>query len=101
MTKSALVVLTLMLTAFMVSAAQGQDTVEVSKITCEEFASYKIMDPEKIAIWLSGYYNGKQGNTSIDRVQFNENTKKLEEYCLQNGEIPVMHAFEKLFGESK
>jgi acid stress chaperone HdeB len=101
MTKSALVVLTLMLTAFMVSAAQGQDTVEVSKITCEEFASYKIMDPQKIAIWLSGYYNGKQGNTSIDRVQFNENTKKLEEYCLQNGEIPVMHAFEKLFGESK
>ncbi len=101
MTKSALVVLTLMLTAFMVSAAQGQDTVEVSKITCEEFASYKIMDPEKIAIWLSGYYNGKQGNTSIDRVQFNENTKKLEEYCLQNGEIPVMQAFEKLLGESK
>jgi acid stress chaperone HdeB len=101
MTKSALVVLTLMLTAFMVSAAQAQVTVEVSKITCEEFASYKIMDPQKIAIWLSGYYNGKQGNTSIDRVQFNENTKKLEEYCLQNGEIPVMHAFEKLFGESK
>jgi acid stress chaperone HdeB len=101
MTKSALVVLTLMLTAFMVSAAQAQVTVEVSKITCEEFASYKIMDPEKIAIWLSGYYNGKQGNTSIDRVQFNENTKKLEEYCLQNGELPVMQAFEKLFGESK
>ena len=101
MTKSALVVLTLMLTAFMVSAAQAQVTVEVSKITCEEFASYKIMDPEKIAIWLSGYYNGKQGNTSIDRVQFNENTKKLEEYCLKNGEIPVMQAFEKLFGEGK
>jgi acid stress chaperone HdeB len=101
MTKSALVVLTLMLTAFMVSAAQGQDTVEVSKITCEEFASYKIMDPQKIAIWLSGYYNGKQGNTSIDRVQFNENTKRLEEYCLQNPDTLVMQAFEKLAGESK
>ena len=101
MTKSALVVLTLMLTAFMVSAAQAQVTVEVSKITCEEFASYKVTDPEKIAIWLSGYYHGKQGNTSLDRIQLNENTKKLEEYSLQNGEIPVMQAFEKLFGESK
>ena len=30
-----------------------------------------------------------------------ENTKKLEEYCLQNSEMPVMQAFEKLFGESK
>ena len=77
MTKSGIVVSTLMVTAFVVSAAQAQVTVEVSKITCEEFASYKVMDPEKIAIWLSGYYNGKQGNTSVDRVQFNENTKKL------------------------
>ena len=59
------------------------------------------MDPEKIAIWLSGYYHGKQGDTSIDRIQLNENTKKLEEDCLKNPEILVMQAFEKLFGESK
>ena len=58
MSKSALVVSTLMLTAFVISAAQAQVTVED-----EEFASYKVMDPEKIAIWLSGYYHGKQGNT--------------------------------------
>ena len=80
MTKSALVVSTLVLTAFVVSAAQAQVTVEVSKITCEEFASYKVMD---------------------HRVQFNENTKKLEEYCLQNPDTLVMQAFEKLAGESK
>ena len=87
--------------ALIVSAAKAQDIVEVSKITCEEFAAYKIMDPAKIAIWLSGYYNGKQGNTSVDRVQLNESTQKLEEYCLQNPEILVMQAFEKLVGESK
>jgi len=29
----------------------------------EEFAAYKVMDPEKIAILLSGYYHGKEGNT--------------------------------------
>jgi hypothetical protein len=101
MTKSEIVVSALMTTAFAVSSAQAQVTVEVSKITCEEFASYKVMDPEKIAIWLSGYYNGKQSNTSVDRVQSNENTKKLEEYCLQNPNTPVMQAFEKLAGESK
>jgi hypothetical protein len=59
------------------------------------------MDPEKIAIWLSGYYHGKRGNTSIVRVKLNEKTKKLEEDCLKNPEILVMQAFEKLFGESK
>jgi acid stress chaperone HdeB len=101
MTKSALVVSTLILTAFSVSAAQAQVTVEVSKITCEQFAAYEVADPEKIATWLSGYYHGKQGNTSLDRVELNENTKKLEEYCIHNGKILVMQAFEQLFGESK
>jgi HdeA/HdeB family len=52
MNKSALVVSTLTLSAFVVSAAQAQVTVEVSKITCEEFASYKVMDPEKITKWI-------------------------------------------------
>jgi acid stress chaperone HdeB len=101
MTKSALAVLTMLLTAFLVTATHAQITVEVSKITCEEFASYKITDPDRIATWLSGYYHGKRGNTSLDRVQLNECTKKLEEYCLQNGETLVMQAYEKLFGESK
>ena len=65
MVKFVLVVFNLILATFLVSAAQAQVTVEVSKITCEEFASYKIIDPEKIAIWLSGYYHGKQGNTGF------------------------------------
>jgi acid stress chaperone HdeB len=85
MTKSVLVVFDLIFTACLVSAAQAQITVEVSKITCGQFAPYKIIDPEKIAIWLSGYYRGKRGNTSLDRVQLNDNTTKLEEYCVQNG----------------
>ena len=50
MVKFVLVVFNLILATFLVSAAQAQVTVEVSKITCEEFASYKIIDPEKIAI---------------------------------------------------
>jgi acid stress chaperone HdeB len=101
MVKFVRAVFNLILTTFMISAAQAQITVEMSKITCEEFASYKITDPERIAVWLNGYYHGKQGNTSLDRVQLDDNTKKLEEYCLQNGEIPIMQAYEKVFGERK
>jgi len=35
--------------------------VDVSKITCDQFATYKIANPEYIAIWLNGYYHGTQG----------------------------------------
>jgi hypothetical protein len=48
------------------SAAQAQVTVDVSKITCEQFVGYKITNPRNISMWLSGYYNGKRGNTMLD-----------------------------------
>jgi len=51
--------------------AHAQITVDVSKITCEQFWFRKISNTEKVAIWLSGFYNGKAGNTVLD-------TPKLE-----------------------
>ena len=35
-------------------AARAQVMLDVSKITCEQFAGYKITTPQNIAIWLSG-----------------------------------------------
>ena len=42
-------------------AARAQVTIEVSKITCEEYLSFSVADPRDINIWLSGYYAGKRG----------------------------------------
>ena len=36
--------------------ARAQVMVDVSKITCDQFVTYKIVNPEYLAIWLSGYY---------------------------------------------
>ena len=47
-------------------AAQAQVSVDMAKITCQQFVSFKIADPKLIAIWLSGYHNGKRANTLID-----------------------------------
>jgi hypothetical protein len=84
-----------------VPAAQAQVTLDVAKITCEQFAGYKITDPQNIAIWLSGYYNGKRGNTIIDTQRLIENSNKLLYYCVTNSQLPVMHAVEVLFGADK
>ena len=51
------------------SGAQAQVTVDVSKITCDQFTLYKITDPQNIAIWLSGYYHGQRNSTLIDTQQ--------------------------------
>jgi acid stress chaperone HdeB len=77
-------------------AAHAQVTIDVAKITCDQFIGYRIWSPTTIAIWLSGYYNGKHGNTTIDTKTLEDNTSKLKQFCLVNREMPVMQAVEDL-----
>ena len=73
---------------------QAQVTVDVSKITCEQYILYKITDPKNIAMWLSGYYNAKRDNTIIDAQTLEKNVDKLKDYCLRNMNTSVMQAAE-------
>jgi hypothetical protein len=38
---------------------------------------WKVTDPDKIVIWLSGYYNGTRGNTILDNKAIEEYTGRL------------------------
>jgi acid stress chaperone HdeB len=96
-----LVVFGVTLATLAVPAVQAQVTIDVSKITCNQMFAYKIADPSKIALWLSGYYNGKRGTTIVDTQQFSANASKLEDYCLHNPQMPAMQAVGKLFGTGK
>jgi hypothetical protein len=78
--------------------ACAQLTLDVSKITCDQWVGYKITNPHNIALWLSGYYNAKRGNTIIDPQRLEENARKLQNYCLINKQVPVMEAVENVFG---
>ena len=40
----------------------AQVTIDVAKISCFQFATYKIAEPDRIAIWLHGYFHGKRGD---------------------------------------
>ncbi len=43
--------------------AQAQTTIDVAKISCDQFVLMTVAEPDYIAIWLSGYYHGKRNNT--------------------------------------
>jgi acid stress chaperone HdeB len=83
------------------SMARAQVTLDVAKVTCEQFRSYKITRPENIAIWLSGYYQGKRGDTTLDTQSLMANARKLQTYCGRNPQTPVMQAVETLFGKAQ
>jgi acid stress chaperone HdeB len=83
------------------SVARAQVTLDVAKITCEQLRTYKITRPENIAIWVSGYYQGKRGSTMLDTQSLTTNARKLQTYCGRNPQTLVMQAVETLFGKGQ
>jgi len=83
------------------SGAGAQVTLDVSKITCDQFTLYKITDPQNIAIWLSGYYHGQHNTTTVDTQQLAGNLQKIKDYCNLHTQETVMHAVESVFGPRK
>jgi hypothetical protein len=75
-----------------IPASQAQATVDVSKITCEDYFMDKITFSQYIVMWLSGYYNGKRNNTIIDPGAVKNNEEKVNRYCYQHRETTVMDA---------
>ena len=78
--------------------AQAQVTVDVAKITCDQFTLYKITDPQNIAIWLSGYYHGKRNSTTLDTQALSGILQKVKDYCNLRPQETVMHAVETIVG---
>ncbi len=93
---------TLGLSVFLVlsgsAIVQAQVTVDVAKISCEQFVLFKVADPDTIAVWLHGYYSGKEGNTVVDVEALKENVRKLRAHCLQNRDATLLDAVEALRG---
>ena len=93
--------LTLPLMAFAILPARAQVTVDVAKITCEQYVLFTVADPRDIAMWLSGYFNSKVNNTVLDTQQFRDHARQVMDYCQLNLKTPVMQAAEKVLGLAK
>jgi len=81
-----------------VAAAAAQVTVDITKVTCREFLLGRVVSTERMALWFSGYYNGKRGATMIDASAIKPNAGKVQDYCGLHQDETVMHAVEVLFG---
>jgi acid stress chaperone HdeB len=83
------------------SPAGAQVTIDVSKITCEQFWLRKVANPDKVAIWLGGYFNGRKGNTVIDTQQFEAIARDVTEHCRAHFQLTVMQAAEAVMADKK
>ena len=93
-----------LISALFVSAlipAQAQVTVDLSKITCDQFFMNTITFSQYIVMWLSGYYNGKRNNTIIEPEAIKKNEEKVKLYCFDHRETTVMDAVKTVIGVDK
>jgi len=102
LSRTCLAMLPLMLYSF--SAAQAQTTVDVAKITCEQFTDLTVATPDTIAIWLNGYHHGLQRSTIVDAQQLKDQAQNLMSYFLyevKGRTVTIMEAAEKLLTSDK
>jgi acid stress chaperone HdeB len=91
-------VLASLLGIFVVSA-QAQVTLDVSKITCDQFLQHKVTDPRFLAIWLSGFYAGKRKNPVVDVKMLEGNADRVSAYCDTHRKVVLMQAVETTLGQ--
>ena len=84
--------------ASLTAHAHAQVTVDVSKITCDQFVEYKIADPKQIATWINGYYHGAHGSPILDSQEMLEVTNTVEEHCFKHPGDLVMRSVEGAMG---
>jgi hypothetical protein len=80
--------------------AFAQVSVDVSKITCKQFALREVAKPQSVALWLSGYYAGKRDVTTVNIQALEKNINEIRRFCakVDNFEVPLMQAVEKILG---
>ena len=100
--------------------ARAQVSIDVSKITCDEYVHDKIPTSDfisfpavgslearamlsrwLIANWLSGYFHAKRHNWIINVESFEDNVSKLTNYCYdeKNFKVPLTEAIERVLGK--
>ena len=93
MTRSRSILAGLLFPALVISAAHAQVTLDVSKITCEQFRT-AVPKPASLALWLVGFYAGKHNDTTIDFAALDRKADKVIDYCQSNPKVTVMDAIE-------
>jgi hypothetical protein len=75
-------------------AVHAQTTIDVAKITCEQFLLSR--DVRSLAVWLNGYYHGQRNDPAVALERAKENARKLSSACVaaKNSKLPVMQVIE-------
>ena len=99
--KSSFILLAMLLSVFGISVGRAQETIDIAKITCDQFLSGQVFDSLTISIWLGGYYHGERHNTVVDVSAFKKGSLDMMDYCILHKDMKLMEAFQNVLGAKK
>lgn len=75
--------------------ASAQVTIEMSQITCKDFAGYDDATKDFIGNWMRGYFMSSRNLTVIESRYVKRNTAVIARYCKKRPKSPLMEAIQK------
>jgi hypothetical protein len=80
-------------------AVQAQVTIDIAKITCDQFLAGELTDANTLSKWLNGYVNGERRKTLVDPLSLR--ASDLITYCITHTDMPVLDAARTLVDAHK
>ena len=99
--KWSFVLLAMLISVFEISVGRAQETIDIAKITCDQFLTGQVYDSQTFSIWLSGYYNGTRHNTVVDVSALKKHSLDMMDYCISHKEMNLMEAIKNALGAKK
>lgn len=72
--------------------ASAQVTIDMSEISCKDFAAYDDDTKDFIDSWMRGFFLSKKNITTIDSRYVKRNTAKVLRYCKKLPKTSLMDA---------
>ena len=76
--------------------ASSQVLLEMSEITCKEFAGYDDDTKALVAAWMMGYFSAGRNLNIVQSRYIDRNLEKVGQYCKKHKSDPLLAVVEKV-----
>ena len=80
----------------MAAPASAQVTVDMSEVTCKQYAEYDADTKAFIGNWLRGYLSATKNLSTVDSRYVARNTSKVHAYCKKHPKESLLAVGEKI-----
>src|SRR5215467_3014243 len=99
--KSSFILLAMLMSVFGISVGRAQETIDIAKVTCDQFLSRQIYDAQTFSIWLNGYYSGTRHKTVVDVSALKSHALDMMDYCIEHKDTTLMNVIKNALGAEK